>query len=105
MLNLEHYPIEKLKKEVLGIIGNRLDIKKYKVFFFGSRAAGKGNERSDIDIGIEGKKPIPDKAWVEIQDEIENIPTLYKIDIVDFRQTAKKFREVAKQYIEIIKND
>ena len=26
----------------------------YRVFVFGSRAAGKAHERSDIDIGIEG---------------------------------------------------
>lgn len=104
-MKLEYYPVEKLKKEIIGIAGKHLDLKKYKIFFFGSRVEGKGTSRSDIDIGIEGREPVSDKALIEIEEEIENLPTLYKIDIVDFRQTAKKFREVAKQHIEIIKND
>lgn len=102
-MRLEHYPAEKLKKEVLEIISRYLNLKQYRVFFFGSRVSGKGDDRSDIDIGIEGREPVPDKALVEIEEEIENLPTLYKIDIVDFRQTSEKFRKVAKQHIEIIK--
>ncbi|MBI2591228.1 MAG: nucleotidyltransferase domain-containing protein [Candidatus Brennerbacteria bacterium] len=94
-MRLEHYPVKKLKKEVLEIIKKRLDIKRYKVFFFGSRISGKNNELSDIDIGIDGHNPISTRAWLDIQEDIENIPTLYKIDIVDFQQTAEKFRKVA----------
>jgi len=102
-MRIEHYPLEKLKKEILGIIGKYLDLKKYKIFFFGSRVEGKGNERSDIDVGIEGFDPVPDKAWIEIKEEIENLPILYKIEIVDFHRVAPIFKTVAFQYIEPIK--
>jgi len=38
---------------------------------------------------------------LDIQEEIENLPTLYKIDVVDFYDVSEKFREVAKQHIEM----
>lgn len=102
-MRLKHYPIEKLKKEILDIIGKHLDLSQYRVFFFGSRVSGGGNERSDIDIGIEGPRPVPAAAMSEIKEEIENLPTLYKIDIVDFKEVSPEFRQVALQYRESIK--
>lgn len=99
-MRLEHYPLEKLKKEILEIVGRHLDLSRYRVFFFGSRVTGKGTDRSDIDVGIEGPEPVPTKMWFEISEEIEDIPTLYKIDMVDFAHVARKFREVAMQATE-----
>lgn len=101
-MRLEHYSVKKLKKEILKIAGKYLDFKKYKVFFFGSRVAGKGDERSDIDIGIEGKKALPAGVLLDIQDEIENLPTLYKIEIVDFSRVDARFKKIAKKHIEMI---
>lgn len=102
-MRLKYYPVQKLKKEILEILEKHLDVSKYRVFFFGSRVGGIGSERSDIDVGIEGPEPIPSKIKFEIEDEIENLLTLYKIEIVDFRRVPSKFREVALQKIELIK--
>lgn len=99
---LEHYSIDKLKAEILEIAGKYLDLNSYKIFIFGSRAAGKGDERSDIDIGIDGPQKIPVETMEKIKEEIDKIPVLYKIDIVDFSDTSDKFKKVAKEYIEII---
>lgn len=101
-MRLKYYSLEKLKKEVLEIIGKKLNLKEYQVFFFGSRVENKGTERSDIDIGIEGSKPIPVEKFLDIQEEIENLPTLYKIEVVDFCRVLPKFREVARKQIEIL---
>lgn len=101
-MRLEHYPIEKLKKEILEILSRHLNLAEYQVFFFGSRVAGRGTEQSDIDIGIEGEELIPAKALLDIKEEIEELPTLYKIEIVDFKRVAPIFKEVALQYIEFI---
>jgi len=101
-MRLEYYPEEKLKKEILDIIGKYLDLKKYKVFFFGSRVSGKGDDRSDIDVGIEGAEEVPIVAFSDIQEEIANISTLYKIEIVDFKRVASNFKKVALQSIEVI---
>lgn len=101
-MKLEFYSQEKLKKEIQRIISGYLDLNKYKVFFFGSRVSGKGSERSDIDIGIEGPKEIPLEIISAIKEESSNLPTLYRIDIIDFRNVDKDFYKVAKQDIEMV---
>jgi predicted nucleotidyltransferase len=64
---------------------------------FGSRADGTAHERSDIDIGIEGPQPVPQATLASIQEELEEAPTLYTIDVVDFRRVSEKFRRVAQR--------
>jgi predicted nucleotidyltransferase len=71
----------------------------YRVFLFGSRAAGLATERSDIDIGIEGPAPVPASALAAIHDELEEAPTLYAIDVVDFTRVSENFRRLAQQRV------
>ncbi|MDC7286789.1 nucleotidyltransferase domain-containing protein [Blautia schinkii] len=55
--------------------------RKYKVkrvILFGSRAKETATERSDIDLAITGCS-----QFEELKEEIEEIPTLYSIDIVN----------------------
>lgn len=101
-MRLEHYPLEKLKKEILEIVGRHVDTRVYRVFFFGSRVSGKGTDRSDIDVGIDGPEPISYDALFAMRGEVERLPTLYKIDVVDFRRASDDFREVALQHTELI---
>lgn len=101
-MKLEHESPDKLKKLILEIAGRHLDLSKYRLFFFGSRVSGSGDERSDIDVGIEGEKPVPSKPLAEIGEELENLPILYKIEIVDFKKVSPDFRAVALQHAEDI---
>lgn len=101
-MKLEHEDLEKLKKQILKIIGRHLDLKDYRVFFFGSRVSGKSREASDIDVGIEGEKPLPAGALSKIHDGIEELPVLYKIDVVDFATVNEKFKAIAKEHIELV---
>jgi predicted nucleotidyltransferase len=98
----QNYPIEKLKKEILTVIGKYLDLNKYKIFFFGSRVSGKGDDRSDIDVGILGPEKVPFEILAKIKSEISEIKTLYKIDVVDFDRVSENFKKVALQNIEYI---
>jgi len=102
IMRIKHYSEKKLKKEILEIISNYLDINSYQVFFFGSRVIKKGNERSDIDVGIEGPKEIPYEIMAKIKEDIANLPTLYIIEIVDFKKVSSDFRQVAFKHVEII---
>ncbi|MBL7156495.1 MAG: nucleotidyltransferase domain-containing protein [Candidatus Pacebacteria bacterium] len=103
-MKLEHYSEKKLKKEILEICGKYLDLKKYKIFFFGSRVKKDNFPRADIDIGIEGKQSIPYEIQLEVKKKIEEkIPTLYKFDVVDFSDVSEKFKKEAKKNIEYIK--
>ena len=101
-MRLEHWPQEKLEQELKTIIGKYLDLSKYKLFFFGSRVTGKGDERSDIDVGIEGPKPVPYRIISQIQEDLEEKPILYSIDIVDFTGASEKFRHIGKQSTEYL---
>ncbi len=85
------------QKDIVAILQHYLDLSRYRVFLFGSRARGTARARSDFDVGIEGTDPIPAKTRVMIQEEIERLPTLYKIEIVDFANVSKNFRNVALQ--------
>jgi uncharacterized protein len=102
-MRLEHYDKEKLEKEILKIVGKYLNLSEYRLFFFGSRVSDKGDEHSDIDIGIKGPKPVPSDAILSIQEELENLPVLYKIEIVDFGKVDDRFRQVALQHVEPLK--
>jgi predicted nucleotidyltransferase len=83
------------------VIRRHLPDPAYRIFLFGSRATGSAAERPDIDIGVEGPAPVPHPALAAIHDEIEEAPTLFTIDVVDFRRVSEKFREVAQQRIEL----
>lgn len=102
-MKIEFYPERKLKKEILEIVGKYLDLKKYKVFFFGSRVEGKNFPRSDIDIGILGGKPIPPEIKFKIEEELEELPTLYKFDLVDFLEVSADFKREALKSAEYVK--
>jgi predicted nucleotidyltransferase len=83
------------------VIRRHLPDPAYRIFLFGSRATGSAAERSDIDIGIEGPAPLPHAAITAIHDELGEAPTLYTIDVVDFRRVPEKFRRVAQQRISL----
>ncbi len=101
-MRLEHESEKLLKEKILQIVGKYLDLSKYRVFFFGSRVTGKAREASDIDVGIEGKEPVSLRVLNGIREEIEELPVLYKIDVVDFAETNEKFKRVAKEHLELV---
>jgi len=102
-MNLQHYPVEKLKEDLLAIVGSRLDLAQYRLFYFGSRVTNKGDDHSDIDIGIEGPAPVPAAILDGIREDLINLPTIYKMDLVDFASVSEDFKKVALAKIEVIK--
>jgi len=101
-MRLEHKSEKELKKEIIQIAEKYLDLNKYQLFFFGSRVSGKGDSRSDIDLGIKGNKRLSAEISENIKDDLENLPTLYSIDFVDFENVSKDFRELAEKNIEYL---
>ena len=101
-MKLEHESEEQLKEKILRVIAKYLNLAEYRVFFFGSRVSGKAREASDVDVGIEGAKPLPAGVLSDIQDAIEELPVLYKIDVVDFADANEKFKRVAKEHVELV---
>ncbi|MCF7817579.1 MAG: nucleotidyltransferase domain-containing protein [Kiritimatiellales bacterium] len=77
--------LEKAKDELAG----------FRVFLFGSRAAGTAKERSDFDIGVYGAGPLALNTFFKISDLLDQVRTLYRIDWVDLHETSEQFRTEA----------
>jgi len=100
-MKLEYISADWLKREIRKILVEHLD-SSYRAFFFGSRVKGDNFERADIDLGVEGPGPIPPALKLAIQEELDRLPILYKIDLVDFRRVTPAFRREALRYREPI---
>src|SRR3954451_24251807 len=81
------------------IVRRHLPDSSWRVFLFGSRATGTAHARSHIDIGIEGPQAVPRPVLAAIEDELDEAPTLYTIDIIDFARVSEAFQRVARERI------
>lgn len=93
--------VEKIKDQVKKIIKKYLG-KDVKIYIYGSFARNEETKTSDLDFAILTKKDIDPLIFSKIKSEIEEIPTLRKIDIVDLRKTNKKFRKKILEYAKIL---
>jgi len=84
-------------RNVAAIVAGEINCR-YRLFLFGSRAAGIHDERSDIDIGITSDTPITGRQMSAIQEKLEQIPTLLKIDFVDFNSVGDEFKKIALKH-------
>ncbi|HAZ61073.1 MAG TPA: nucleotidyltransferase domain-containing protein [Gammaproteobacteria bacterium] len=64
--------------------------------------SGKARPRSDFDLGVLGEHPLPLKAFYELEDRLEALPTLYRIDWVDLNRAGDEFRAQAMAHAEIL---
>lgn len=72
------------------------------MFLFGSRAKVTSSDKSDIDIGIISNTRNTGKQVLTIQEKLEQIPTLLKIDVVDFNSVDDEFKKIALKYTQDI---
>jgi predicted nucleotidyltransferase len=86
--------IKEILRQAALIISNELD-GRCRLFLFGSRAKDTSNDKSDIDIGVISKTRITGKQLLTIQEKLEQIPTLLKIDVVDFNSVDGEFKKIA----------
>ncbi|MFA4890484.1 MAG: nucleotidyltransferase domain-containing protein [Candidatus Paceibacterota bacterium] len=84
-------------KEAVKIIGKYLS-DDYKVVLFGSWARGNALDTSDIDIGIIGEKEVARGLMHKILEEIDKLPTLRSIDIVDLMSTEENYKNKILEY-------
>jgi len=70
----------------------------YQLFLFGSRVTGTNNDKADIDVGIIPAQLISPKQILSIKEKIEEIPTLLKIDFIDFTTVSDDFRSIALKH-------
>lgn len=83
------------ENEIKDIVFHFLSPQEYQLFIFGSRATGKAQKYSDYDVGIRGKKALPSKIKVLIEEALEESDLPYKVDIIDFSLVSSDFKKVA----------
>jgi len=86
-----------IKKIIQHHLGDEVQI-----VLFGSRASGKSVDFSDYDIGLRTKKPLPPLTVARIYEEIEELPILRKVDIVDLSKVTKRFYATAMTHTRVI---
>lgn len=104
-MELKYYSLKNLRQQIVEIAKKHLDTQNYhnyRIFFFGSRVRGDNRERADIDLGIEGSDELSPRLKFEIQDELDQLPLLYKIDLVDFKKVSSEFKREALKNIEYV---
>jgi predicted nucleotidyltransferase len=89
--------IDEILRQAALIVADELEAG-YRLFLFGSRAKGTGNDKSDIDIGIISDTRITGRQLLAIQEKLEQIPTLLKIDVVDFNSVDDEFKMIALKH-------
>ena len=67
----------------------------YQLFLFGSRAMGTNDNKADIDVGIIPENYLSPIQIQKIKEKIEELPTLLKIDFIDFTTVSEDFKSVA----------
>lgn len=77
---------ERLIREVRDIILRHA--KPERIWLYGSRANGEATDTSDIDIAFDDKEFC--KPWL-IEEEVEKLPTLLKIDVKNLHGTEERF--------------
>lgn len=85
---------EDILKEVRNIV--RRHLPHVKLILFGSWA--KGNALPESDIGILHTEKIPFPLYTQMKAEIDAVPTLRKIDLVDLHNVDDNFRQSALKH-------
>lgn len=83
--------IEELLGKVKGRLSPRLSAGA-RLLLFGSWAQGKALPQSDLDIAVQCKRALPFSKMVELRAELEKIPTLRSIDLVDLNAVDDRFK-------------
>ncbi len=78
------------RKLVEGIIKTHANDQHYHVYVFGSRATGRAQKYSDVDIALMGEAPIPPKVISTLAEAFEESSIPYFVDIVDCAKASDK---------------
>jgi len=84
-------PVE-IAKEVARLARSILG-KEAEVIWFGSWPQGRPRHQSDIDVAVSIGKPIPPGRMALLHEAVDELPTLYAVDIIDLSVAGPVLRE------------
>jgi hypothetical protein len=94
--------VQPLVEEVVRVVCNHVHEEHLRMYLFGSWAQGKALSVSDLDIALDTGTPIKPAIIQIIADELEELPTLRKVDMVDLQAMDQEFRKRILQQGELV---
>lgn len=65
---------------------------KVTVYLFGSWAKGTAQRRSDIDLAVDAKRPLPPGLLAHLREQLEESHIPYRVEVVDLTSADPAFR-------------
>jgi len=84
--------LRELARRVAAIVRDEVG-REAQVFWFGSWVWGDATPRSDLDIGVLGTAALAPASRARIDDELDALPSLRRIDVVDMRCVRQELRD------------
>ena len=94
--------VQPLLEKVIRVVCDRIMEEGLQVYLFGSWAQGRALAESDLDIALDAGKPIESVVLLSIINDVDDIPTLRKVDVVDLQALDQAFRRQVLQHGELI---
>jgi predicted nucleotidyltransferase len=91
-----------IKQWLKNILDKYLSGMSYNAFIFGSQANKPALSRSDIDLGIIADSYISKEKIALIHKDIQQLPMLLKVDVVDFNDVDESFKKIALSNLEVL---
>lgn len=85
--------IRPILKHIVQVIRRYLPDESHRIFLFGSWATLEAAPTSDVDIAIAGPTAIDPALMSTIHEEVDKLPTLRKIQVIDVQQVDDRFRD------------
>ena len=85
--------IRPILTRIVQVIRRYLPDESHRILLFGSWATLEAAPTSDIDIAIAGATAVDPTVMSEILEEIDTLPTLRKIQIIDVQHVHDRFRD------------
>ena len=63
-----------------------------RTLWFGSWVTGRARPHSDIDLALSAPAPLPARNLAALRDWIDDLPTLYSIDLLDLNRVGDPLR-------------
>jgi len=79
-------------------LGRKYGPQGVKLFVFGSQTRKDCRPNSDLDLGIECSRPVSPELFRNICKDVENLPTIRKVDLVDFSKVSPAWKKIAGRH-------
>lgn len=93
---------EEILQMVKHTVASNLNSLPYKLFIFGSQANRKELIKADIDVGIEAARNLTDTELGVIWNALQELPSLYDFDFIDFKNADENFKKIALKNTELL---